>query len=365
MMGRVPDSTLASLAWASMLVWTAERDALGFDRPGMRGLPARVWGVRAAPTGRDADVDERIVWPDGKTFAFTVFDDTDNATLENVPPIYDLLSDLGMRTTKSVWPVRGPEVPRIGGTTSDDPDYRAWTLRLQAQGFEIGSHGATYHTADRSLVIEATERFRALYGHYPKTLANHSGCAESIYWGADRVTGIARLAYNLMTGFRSNGAFRGHREGDPLFWGDVCRDRVRYVRNFTFTDIDTLGACPLMPYHDPERPFVNAWFASSEGASVRTFNDCIAEAHQDRLEARGGACIMYTHFASGFWSEGRLDRRFVTLMERLARKNGWFVPVATLLDYLADRRGVTTLRTPDRRRLEMRWLASKIRAGHT
>ena len=49
--------------------------------------------------------------------------------------------------------------------------------------------------------------------------------------------------------------FRGHVEGDPLFWGDLCRDRVRYVRNFTFADVNTLASCPLMPYHDPKRPW--------------------------------------------------------------------------------------------------------------
>ena len=56
----------------------------------------------------------------------------------------------------------------------------------------------------------------------------------------------------------------------------------------------------MMPYHDPDRPYVNAWFAASEGADVTAFNRCLSEEHQDRLEAEGGACIMYTHFASGF-----------------------------------------------------------------
>ena len=45
---------------------------------------------------------EAIPWPHGKRFAFTVFDDTDSATLENVSPVYALLRDLGFRTTKSV-----------------------------------------------------------------------------------------------------------------------------------------------------------------------------------------------------------------------------------------------------------------------
>ena len=306
-----------------------------------------------------------VRWPDGRAFAFTIFDDTDNATYENVAPVYEFLDGLGLRTTKSVWAVGSSGSARIGGQTCENADYRAWTLELQAVGFEIASHGATNETSGRDRVIQAMDRFRDIYGHDPHSLANHADCEESIYWGAARLGGATRLAYNMMTGFRRRGMFRGHVDGDPLFWGDICRERVRYVRNFTYRDVNTLAACPVMPYHDPDRPYVNAWFAASEGADVTSYNRCLSEEHQDRLEAEGGACIMYTHLASGFRRDGRLDPQFKELMTRLAAKNGWFVPVTTLLDYLADVQGQTSLTAPQRRSLEQRWLRSKVRVGHS
>jgi hypothetical protein len=214
-------------------------------------------------------------------------------------------------------------------------------------------------------VLRSLDRFRDLYGHDPASLANHSGCLESIYWGEDRVGGVSKLAYNAMTGFRRRGLFRGHRADDPLFWGDLCQARVRYVRNFTYADINTLAACPVMPYHDPDRPYVKAWFASSEGAHVEEYNVCLADAAQDRLETDGGACIMYTHFASGFVRDGILDPRFVALMERMARRNGWFVPVTTLLDHLVGQRGLAVLTARQRGALERRWLRSKMRVGYS
>jgi len=116
-----------------------------------------------------------------------------------------------------------------------------------------------------------------------------------------------------------------------------------------------------MPYHDPERPFVNYWFASSEGANVASFNERIAEANQDRLEEEEGACIMYTHFGLGFCEDGRLNPRFRRLMERLARKRGWFVPVATLLDHLLATRGRVEISAAQRTALEWRWLRHKLR----
>jgi hypothetical protein len=44
-----------------------------------------------------------VKWPNGKSFAFTIVDDTDEATVNNVKPIYDLLYELGFKTTKTVW----------------------------------------------------------------------------------------------------------------------------------------------------------------------------------------------------------------------------------------------------------------------
>ena len=74
---------------------------------------------------------------------------------------------------------------------------------------------------------------------------------------------------------------------------------------------------------------------------------------------------MYTHLASGFFRDGRLDPRFAELMKRLAAKNGWFVPVTTLLDHLAGRRGRTIITAAQRRGLERRWLRNKILTGHS
>jgi len=302
-------------------------------------------------------------WPDNKRFAFTVFDDTDSQTRANGEPVYRLLAELGFRTTKSVWPVAPLGTPSDHGSTCADPDYRAWVQQLSGRGFEIGFHMATSHTSPREVTLGALERFAEYFGRYPRTMANHYFSEEDIYFGDARLSGVNRTAYNLLTRFRNRGRYRGHVEGDPLFWGDVCRDKIRYVRNFAFAEINTLAACPWMPYHDPERPYVNRWFASTDGATVEPFVARISEAAQDRLEAEGGCCIMYTHFGLGYFEHGALHSRFVELMKRLSRRNGWFVPVAPLLDYLEENRGPVVLKPEDRNRLERRWLWHKMRYG--
>lgn len=300
-----------------------------------------------------------IKWPDGKHFAFTIFDDPDLQTVENARTVYSFLADLGLRTTAAVWPIRGNRIPKVGGTTCEDTQYLQWMLDLQKNGFEIALHNVTYHTSTREETAQGLEVFSRLFGHYPHSMANHTGCDEGIFWGNSRLSGLQKVIYNVLRLSKHN-AHQGHVETSPLFWGDLCRQRVKYVRNFPFGDINTLKACPVMPYHDPERPYVNHWFAASEGPKIAAFNAMVSEANQDRLASEGGACIMYTHLACGFVENNKLNQRFKGLMERISKMNGWFVPVHTLLDHILSTRGPHIISTNERNRLERQWLMHKI-----
>jgi hypothetical protein len=179
------------------------------------------------------------------------------------------------------------------------------------------------------------------------------------------VSGPNRAVYDTLNRRSSGTPFEGHVETSPLFWGDICHSRIKYVRNFVHGDINTGRYCPGMPYHDPRRPYVRYWFASTEGPDVRTFTEKLSDANLDRLEAEGGACIMYTHFASGFAPGGELDPRFVRVMRRLSARNGWFVPATTLLDHMLGASDVHTITDRERARIERRWLAHKLRVRGT
>jgi hypothetical protein len=304
---------------------------------------------------------DRIEWPEGKDFAFTIFDDPDWDSVENTAVMYPFLRDLGFRTTKAVWPIRGHGNPRIGGTTCDDPEYLRLVVDLKEQGFEIALHNVTHHTSSREQTAKGIERFYQLFGHYPYSMANHSGCQESIYWESARVSGAQRFIYNILNfRFSNSNESQGHVQSSPLFWGDLCQEKTKYVRNFVLGDINTLKACPAMPYRDPDRPYVNYWFASSEGANVDSFNATISERNQERLKNEGGACIMYAHLAKGFVVNGNINKRFEVLLQRISRMNGWFVPVHVLLDFMLRVKDNQIIAPTERARLERRWLWHKI-----
>jgi len=305
-----------------------------------------------------------LLWPDGKRFAFSIFDDPDSQTLQDSTTIYEFLSELGVRSTIGVWPLAAdPALRSDAGLTCADPEYLKWILELQSRGFEIGFHNATSHTSLRGQTERALQRFEELFGETPKSMSNHYHSREALYWGDNRLSGIQRTLYNLATRRKNRNASFGHRPSHPMFWGDLAHEKIRYCRNFVFGDINTLKECPQMPYHDPKRSFVNYWYASSEGANIQSCLSRIGEADQDRLEQQGGACILYVHFGHGFQEEGQINPRFRHLMQRIAAKQGWFVPVADLLDYLLTQRKDPVITTKQRSAIERRWLLHKFRHG--
>jgi hypothetical protein len=309
----------------------------------------------------------KIVWPEGKRFAFTIIDDTDRSNVENIGPVYDFLRENGFITTKTVWPLSPQGSPIGGGDSLEDQSYRDLILDLKDKGFEIALHGVSDESSTRLRVIEGLEKFKKVIGNAPRIHANHTGQADSLYWGEDRFDGAMKLIYTFARKYliRSDSKFYGHTEGSAYFWGDVCRNTITFVRNFVFNDINTLKMDPLMPYHDSLRPYVPYWFSASAGLDVEEFCRLLNERNQDRLLEEGGACIAYTHLAFGFYRDGQLNPRFVELMRRLAGLPGWFVPASTLLDYIGERRGWQKV-GDDRHTLsgmQWRWLLQKIKRG--
>lgn len=296
-------------------------------------------------------------FPLGKKFAFTVFDDTDYATVPNVKPVYDLLYDCGMRTTKSVWvfPSRGP----FAGSSLQDDEYLCFILELRDRGFEIGLHSVGDGRFTRQEIRAGLDQFRAEIGYYPQVHTNHSFNPDNLYWRNKRFEWPVSLFYSLLCGKAACG---GELRNTDVFWGDYAKEYVRYIRNLTFNDINTLASDPRTP-HSVERTseFTNLWFSSSDGDTVKEFTDLISPANVDRLADEGGACIVCTHFAVGFVAEtGTVNPNFERNIHYLAQKNGWFVPVTPLLDHLAKHQGTDDPGYLYRLGLNVRWAAQRL-----
>ncbi len=304
----------------------------------------------------------RYEFPEGRRFAFTIIDDTDVAHVENVRPVYRLLEQLGMRTTKTVWGTSCPEGSRdySGSETLEDPAYRDFVIGLRNQGFEIGWHGATMESSVRERTVEGLERFRETFGTYPRTYANHALNRENLYWGPERLDSrILKALYGRFP--HGPGYFEGHREDSPYWWGDLCAKHVDFVRNLTFNEINLLRVNPSLPYHDPARPLVRWWFSAADAEGYAEFNELLRPANQERLKREGGICIVATHFGKGFVRDGTVHPRTRTLLETLATPDGWFPPVSELLDWLVARRSDRGIPKREWERMQWRWALDLVR----
>lgn len=276
--------------------------------------------------------------------------------------MYDAMIQAGLRTTKTVWSSPSAAEDRFAGQSLSDPAYEQWILDLARQGFEIGWHGNRSGGSTKRDVLRGLEIFRESLGSSPRTYVNHAYNVENVYWGKERFDNwVIRQLFSAARGRRVT--FQGTSPGSEYYWADVCFEKMTYVRDFAFEDIVTTNADPWMPYRDARRPFVKAWFSSSNAADVNKFVRVLAPENVDRLESSGGACVLYTHIASGFVEHGQVRPEVLAILSDLTKRRGWYAPVAAVLDHIACLRGVHELSRGERSRLETRWAMEHVGSG--
>ena len=305
-----------------------------------------------------------IQWPGGRPFAFSIVDDTDQATLENVRPIYALLYELGLRTTKTVWVLRSNDASlrENSGESLADPAYAEFVAQLQQKGFEIASHGVRGGSSRRSEILGGMERYKSILGSYPRIHVNHAANRDNMYWGPNKLTsrGLRLLYKRLLKGAQ----FSGEDPASAYFWGDFVKEQISYVVDFSYHEINTMRVNPLLPYFDKERPLVNGWFHTSDGGTMKSLVRLLSTTNLDCLEKQGGACIVYTHFGKGACDRGEVNPHLEERLRDVARRGGWCVPASTLLDFVAQTRGgIQTISNRQRAYIQYRWVLEKMVFG--
>ena len=303
-------------------------------------------------------------YPYGKSFAFTIIDDTDRSTLETCRPVYDFLISTGLRTTKTVWvrEARTKNDEDDYGDTTERGEYLAYLKELQKLGFEIALHNVSSDDNSREDIISGIEKFKEHFGDYPSINVMHDENKENIYFDAFLEYGyISRPFYTkylsaiyewyihrkkIRDRWTGGKRFFGEDESSPYFWGDICKEKVRYVRSYiNYPELNTLKCNPDIPYHEREKPYVNYWFDGSNGEDCEHFNRLLSLENINQLVDQGGCAIVYTHFGRGFVTreddgQYRLDDETKHVLQTVSILDGWFVPVSEMLDRLRVTRNV-------------------------
>ncbi|GBD86145.1 hypothetical protein BMS3Abin03_00054 [bacterium BMS3Abin03] len=226
---------------------------------------------------------------------FCITDDTDTATLEQTKAVYDFLLDRNFVTTKTVWPFKPsepcgiPATPEstLRGITLQNPEYFTYCKMLSNKGFEICLHSASAGNNKRESMIKAFDILKEHFGS-SDTFICHAKNAENIYW-ENKVTRL--FPFNFLIKYQSKHKCFGEMENSEYFWGDICKEKVNWIRLFRTRDTNTLKRNPSMPYHDNQKPFVNYWFS----ATKRRIFDCATSQALDRLKGENGLTVLYQY----------------------------------------------------------------------
>lgn len=325
--------------------------------------PSRVGSHTTNKSAAKRERDGKPRFPGRARFAFTILDDTDDATVENVQPVYDLLTELGFRTTKTAWPLDCPEGSRLylAGETLADAEYLALVRDLVAKGFEVAYHGATMESSTRDRTERGLRAFSSLLGVTPKIYCNHGQNLENVYWGAARYRAAPiRIPIALVERLLGRPQYFGHVPGSPYFWGDLCQAQFRFVRNFTFATLNNGAIPPCGPYRLKSTPWVQYWFNTADAPDAAQFKRLVTPESVRQLCEDGGVCILSTHLGKGFAKNGRVDPEIEDTFRYIASLPGWFPPVSEVLELLLAHRPEGTLSPWAQWQLECRHVADRI-----
>ena len=271
-----------------------------------------------------------MIWPHNKKFAFTIIDETDFAFTGKIRPIYDLLYQLNMRTTKTVWVLKSED--ESWGQSLENDSYKQLILDLHSKGFEIALHNISNDAAETKRVTEGLEIFKSVFGSYPAIQTNHSN-NNNIYWGHKRFEFPIRQIYKI--GARRT--FNGDMPASPFFWGNDVKAKIKYVRNLSFNTCNILTADPRMPYiHYAKKNYSNYWFSTTFVKSVDEFTRLMNEENINQLEQQGGLCLISTCMGANKFvkEDASVDHRVTSILTNLSERQGYFVPASKILDYL-------------------------------
>jgi hypothetical protein len=306
----------------------------------------------------------KIDYPEGAEFAFTIIDDTDDTTVANGRPVYDLLFKLGLRTTKTVWAFdtfpenRGPY---FAGETLSSPGYLEWIHQLSKNNFEIAFHNATMGSSTREDTIRALDLIDREFGQRVRLHCNHGQNLENIYWGADRYSSpVLHRLFVIYSNYRSLQKYEGNIPESLYYWSDIAGARLSYIRAFTFRQLNSKKIPPGRPFRDSRKQGDLLFFNTTDASDVSVFNKYVNIHSIDKLRRENGWAIVSTHLGKGFYRNSKLDPEFQRSMDYLASLPGWFVPASQLLDFITTELGAGEISNFERIRMETYHIIDRI-----
>jgi len=260
----------------------------------------------------------KLSWlPGSYMAAVAITDDPDDSSLPKIKAIYDFLMEINFPVTRAMWVY--PKTEYTGtpplkcefvAPLLSDPECLQYCKKLQSKGFEICLHGASCGNNNRKRTLDALNFINEHFEPSPVFIC-HSKNAENLYWDAN--TANAPVEKMLLQLYTKNRCF-GEIPDSQYFWGDICREKINYIRLYRTRSVNTLAFNPSMPYHDFSKPFVNYWFSATKGYIPKLFS----QSNLDQLCAQNGASILYQYLHKYINEDLTIPKQIRESLERVA-----------------------------------------------
>jgi len=311
----------------------------------------------------------KIKYPEGAEFAFTILDDTDDTTVKNGKPVYELLKELGIRTTKTVWAFdAAPENkgPYFAGETLSSEEYKRWVRDLSDNGFEIAFHNATMGSSPRDETIHALNFIESEFGRPVRLHCNHGQNRENLFWGDQRYTTyFLKTLMRLVAKHKSWVTYEGANPDSPFYWADIASQKLSYIRSFAYKKLNGAKIPPGRPFRDGKKIHNTMFFNTTDAPNIKAFNAIVNPDSIDKLHKQNGWAIISTHMGKGFYLNGRLNVEFENTMRYLSALPGMYVPVSNLLDFIGSETGGDEPTIYERYKMEYMHIMDRIMARLT
>ncbi len=260
----------------------------------------------------------KLSWlPGSYLAAVSITDDPDNSSFSRFKAMYDFLMEIKFPTTRAMWvypksEYTGTPPLKIDFTAPllSDPECLQYCKKLHSKGFEICLHGASCGNNNRKRTLDALNFLEEHFEQSPIFIC-HSKNAENLYWDAN--TANLSVEKKLLQLYTKNRCF-GEIPESQYFWGDICRDKINFIRLYRTRSLNTLAFNPSMPYHDFSKPFVNYWFSATKGYIPNLFS----ENSLDQLCEQNGASILYQYMHKYVNEDLTIPKQLREAMERVA-----------------------------------------------
>lgn len=277
----------------------------------------------------------KLSWlPDSFQAAVAITDDPDNSTFNKFKSIYDFLMNIGFPTTRAMWVYPKSEFTGTPPLEIDftaplltEPECLQYCKKLQNNGFEICLHGASCGNNNRQKTLDALNFLQEQIAP-SQVFICHSKNAENLYW--DSNTANLPIEKKILQLYTKNSCF-GEDPTSKYFWGDICKERINFIRLYRTRSVNTLAFNPSMPYHDSSKPLVNYWFSATKGYIPSLFS----KPNINSLCKDNGASILYQYMHKYVNDDLSINKEVKETLERIADDSRILLkPVSFILNRL-------------------------------